>query len=288
MYVITGATGHLGRLVIDSLLTEVPAAEVAAVVRDPARAEDLGRRGVNVRVASYDDPGALEDVFERDDEVLLISGSEVGRRIPQHRAVVDAARAAHVARLVYTGALGGAQAGFALADEHIATEQAIFDSGLVYTMLRNGWYHENYTGQLPRILKTGMIVHNAGLGRVGSAARADYAEAAAAVLTGTGHENKAYELNGDTAWSFPEFAAMVSERAGRQVTAINVTAEEHAQAMVEAGMPPSVAEAMAGVDEAIKQGLLAGRGEDLSWLIGRPTTPMGSAIDAVLADVADG
>jgi NAD(P)H dehydrogenase (quinone) len=285
VYVITGATGRLGRLVIENLLTAVAAREVAAVVRDPARAEDLGRRGVNVRVATYDDPGALEDVFERDDKVLLISGSEVGRRIPQHRAVVDAARAAHVAHLVYTSALGGPQADFPLADEHQATEQAIFDSGLVYTMLRNGWYHENYTGQIPQMLATGRIVHNAGLGRVGSAARADYAQAAAAVLTGTGHENKAYELNGDTAWSFPELAALVSERSGHPVAAVDLPAEEHVKVMIDAGMAPELAEVMAGVDEAIKRGSLEGRGEDLSWLIGRPTTSMETAIGTALAQM---
>jgi NAD(P)H dehydrogenase (quinone) len=283
VYVITGATGQLGRLVIDSLLGRVPAREVAAVVRNPAKAEDLAHRGVNVRVASYDDPGALEDVFERDDKVLLISGSEIGHRVSQHRAVVDAAKAAHVSHFVYTGALGGPQADFLLADEHKDTEQAILDSGLVYTMLRNGWYHENYTARLPQILASGTIVTNAGLGRVGTAARADYAEAAAAVLAGTGHENKAYELNGDTAWSFPEFAAMVSEQSGREVTAVDVPAEEHIKDMVDAGVPLPVAEMMADVDEAIKRGLLAGRGEDLSWLIGRPTTPIAEAVAIALA-----
>lgn len=285
---ITGATGQLGRLVLDRLLAAVPAAEVAAVVRNPAKAEDLAARGVNVRVASYDDPIALMDVFEQDDKVLLISGSEVGHRIAQHRAVVHAARAARVAHFAYTGALGGPLADFRLADEHRATEAAILESGLVYTMLRNGWYHENYTARLPRILASGTIVTNAGMGRVGTAARADYAEAAAAVLTGEGHENKAYELNGDTAWSFPEFAAMVSERSGREVTAVDVPAEEHVKIMVEAGVPVSVAEAMADVDEAIRRGLLAGRGEDLAQLIGRPTVPMAVAVaEAVEAALAE-
>ena len=282
MNVITGATGQLGRLVIRSLLARVPATEVAAVVRNPAKAVDMARQGVNVRVASYDDAAALEDVFERDDKVLLISGSEIGHRVAQHRAVIAAARAAHVARFVYTGALGGPLADFQLAEEHQDTEQAILESGLVYTLLRNGWYHENYTARLPQILAAGTVVHNAGLGRIGTAARADYAEAAAAVLVGSGHENKSYELNGDQAWSFPEFAEMVSERSGREVTAVDVPAGEHVRIMVETGVPLAVAELMADVDEAIKRGLLEGRGEDLSWLIGRPTVTVGQAIEDAL------
>ncbi|GAA3392291.1 SDR family oxidoreductase [Streptomyces roseoviridis] len=283
--VVTGATGRLGRLVIDALLTSVPAESVAAVVRDKDKAADLAERGVELRVADYDRPETLADAFGSGDRVLLISGNEVGRRLPQHEAVVTAAKAAGVAQLAYTGILGGPEADFVLADEHKATERAILDSGLPYTFLRNGWYTENYTDNLAPVLAHGAVVSNAGEGRVASAARADYAAAAAAVLTGPldEHLGKAYELSGDVSWSLAEYAAEVARLSGRAISFTNVPAETHREILVGAGVPRPFAEILVDVDEAVARGALAARGDDLSRLIGRPTTPVAETIEAALA-----
>ncbi|MFF3639647.1 SDR family oxidoreductase [Streptomyces sp. NPDC002564] len=281
--VVTGATGHLGRLVIEGLLAaRVPAADIAAVVRDKAKAADLAERGVELRVADYDAPETLDGVFAAGDRVLLISGSEVGRRVPQHRAVIDAARAAGVALLAYTGILGGPDADFELAAEHKVTERLILDSGLPHTFLRNGWYHENYTEHLAPVLEHGAVVASAGSGRVASAARADYAAAAVAVLTGEGHEGRVYELSGDVAWSFAEYAAEVAARSGRPVSYADVPAEQHLAVLTGAGVPEPMAAVLVDVDAAIARGRLAGTGGDLARLIGRPTTTIGDAVSAAL------
>ncbi|GGZ53863.1 SDR family oxidoreductase [Streptomyces subrutilus] len=281
--VVTGATGALGRLVVGELLERVPADRVAVVVRDAAKAADLAARGVEVRVADYDDPAALAGAFRAGDRVLLISGSEVGRRVAQHTAVLEAARAAGVAQFAYTGILGGPEADFDLAAEHTVTERAVLDSGLPYTFLRNGWYHENYTGQLAGVLEHGAVLASAGEGRVASAARADYAAAAAEVLTGEGHLNRAYELSGDTAWSFAEYAAELSARTGREIRYASVGPDEHLAVLTGAGVPEGFAAVLVDVDRAIARGALAGTGGDLARLIGRPTTPLGDAIEAALA-----
>ncbi|MEU9031559.1 SDR family oxidoreductase [Streptomyces sp. NPDC048383] len=281
--VVTGATGSLGRLVIEELLNLVPAERVAAVVRDEAKAADLAARGVEVRVADYDDPASLAPAFRAGDRVLLISGSEVGRRVPQHTAVIKAAEAAGVAQLAYTGILGGPEADFDLAAEHKVTEQAILDSGLPHTFLRNGWYHENYTAQLPGVLAHGAVVGSAGEGRIASAARADYAAAAATVLTGDGHLNRVYELSGDTAWGLAEYAAEVARQAGKEVAYASVTADEHLAILTGAGVPEGFAAILVDVDAAIARGRLAGTSGDLARLIGRPTTPLAAAVTAALA-----
>ncbi|CAG7598031.1 SDR family oxidoreductase [Actinacidiphila bryophytorum] len=273
--VVTGATGHLGRLVIADLLERgVEPAGIAAVVRRADKAADLAAGGVQVRVADYDNPASLKGAFAAGDRVLLVSGNEVGRRIPQHTAVVDAAAEAGVALLAYTGVLGGPAADFVLADEHKATEEHILASGLPYVFLRNGWYTEVYTANLPAVLEHGVVIGNAGDGRVSSAARADYAAAAAAVLAGEGHENKAYDLSGDTAWSFPEYAATVAEVAGREVAYHDVSAEERQEILVGVGVPADFAAVLVDVDRAIGRGLLAGTSGELARLIGRPTTPL--------------
>ncbi|MFF8276804.1 NAD(P)H-binding protein [Streptomyces lateritius] len=278
--VVTGATGQLGRLVIDELLTQVPAASVAAVVRDKEKAADLAERGVEPRIADYDRPETLAEAFEAGDRVLLISGSEVGRRVPQHAAVIDAAKAAGVAQLAYTGVLGGPEADFDLAAEHKETERLILDSGLPYTFLRNGWYTENYTANLAAVLAHGAVVANAGEGRIASATRADYAAAAAAVLTGPveEHRNAVYELSGDVAWSLAEYAAEVARRSGREIAYTHVPAETHLAILTGAGVPRPFAEILVDVDRAVERGALARRTGDLSRLIGRPTTPVADTI----------
>ncbi|MFE2523756.1 SDR family oxidoreductase [Streptomyces sp. NPDC059382] len=281
--VVTGATGSLGRLVIEELLERVPAERVAVVVRNKEKAADLAARGIDVRIADYDEPASLAGAFGAGDRVLLISGSEVGRRVPQHTAVIDAATAAGVAQLAYTGILGGPEADFDLAAEHKVTEQAILESGLPYTFLRNGWYHENYTAQLPVVLEHGAVVGSAGEGRIASAARADYAAAAAVVLTGEGHLNTVYELSGDTAWSLAEYAAEVARQSGREVAYAEVPADTHLGILTGAGVPEGFAAILVDVDAAISRGRLAGAGGDLARLIGRPTTPVATAIASALA-----
>ncbi|MEU9107447.1 SDR family oxidoreductase [Streptomyces xanthophaeus] len=281
--VVTGATGSLGRLVIEELLGRVPAERVAAVVRNKEKAADLVALGIDVRIADYEEPAALAGAFGAGDRVLLISGSEVGRRVPQHTAVIDAAKAAGVAQLAYTGILGGPEADFDLAAEHKATEQAILDSGLPYTFLRNGWYHENYTAQLPVVLEHGTVVGSVGEGRIASAARADYAAAAAVVLTGEGHLGAVYELSGDTAWSLAEYAAEVAGQSGREVAYAEVPADTHLGILTGAGVPEGFAAILVDVDAAISRGRLAGTSGDLARLIGRPTTPVASAIATALA-----
>ncbi|MEV8568605.1 SDR family oxidoreductase [Streptomyces sp. NPDC051322] len=281
--VVTGATGALGRLVIDELLTKVPADQVTALVRNKEKAAELAARGVELRIADYDEPATLAGAFRAGDRVLLISASEVGRRIPQHTAVIEAAKAAGVAQLAYTGILGGPDADFQLAAEHKVTEQLILDSGLPHTFLRNGWYSENYTANLAPVLEHGAVVANAGEGRVASAARADYAAAAAAVLISDGHLGKAYELSGDTAWSFAEYAAEVAKATGKDITYTEVPGAVHQEILVGAGLPDAFAAILVDVDFAIGRGLLAGTSGDLAALIGRPTTPIAATIADALA-----
>ncbi|MFF8847198.1 SDR family oxidoreductase [Streptomyces sp. NPDC015127] len=281
--VVTGATGALGRLVVEELLDTVPGDRIAAVVRDEEKAADLAARGVELRIADYGDPAALEGAFRAGDRVLLISGSEVGRRVPQHAAVIEAARAAGVAQLAYTGVLGGPEADFDLAAEHKATERLILESGLPYTFLRNGWYTENYTGNLTPVLEHGTVVGSAGDGRIASAGRADYAAAAAAVLTGEGHLGAAYELSGDTAWSLAEYAAELSRQTGRTITYTEVPAETHLGILTGAGVPEPFARILVDVDQAIGRGLLGRTTGDLARVTGRPTTPLAETVAAALA-----
>ncbi|MFG2500062.1 SDR family oxidoreductase [Streptomyces sp. NPDC048441] len=281
--VVTGATGYLGRLVIDGLLdAQVPAGQIAAVVRNKEKAADLAARGVELRIADYNAPETLAGVFAAGDKVLLISGSEVGQRVPQHRAVIDAARGAGVALLAYTGVLGGPDADFDLAAEHKETERIVLDSGLPHTFLRNGWYHENYTANLAPVLEHGAVVASAGEGRVASASRADYAAAAVAVLTGEGHEGKAYELSGDVAWSLAEYAAEIARQTGKDISYASVPAEQNLAILTGAGVPEQFAAILVDVDAAIERGLLAGTSGDLARLIGRPTTPLADAISVAL------
>ncbi|ANH92873.1 MULTISPECIES: SDR family oxidoreductase [unclassified Streptomyces] len=279
--VVTGATGHLGRLVVEQLLEKVPAEQVTAVVRTPEKAADLAERGVRVAVADYNAPETFDGLFAAGDKVLLVSGNEFDKgRVQQHRVVIDAAKAAGVALLAYTSAPGSLKA--ALADDHRGTEEALLASGLPYTLLRNGWYHENYTENLAPALEHRAVVHAAGAGRLSSASRADYAAAAVAVLTGEGHENKTYELGGDEAWGFAEFAAELSRQTGEEIVYRDVSVEEFQAVLTGAGLPEAFAAILAGVDASIEKGELVVDSGDLSRLTGRPTTPLAEAIRAGL------
>ncbi|WP_320776642.1 SDR family oxidoreductase [Streptomyces sp. CRN 30] len=279
--VVTGATGNLGRFVVEGLLEKVPAEQITAVVRNREKAADLAARGVRIAVADYEDPASFDGVLSAGDKVLLISGSEADKdRVAQHRTVIDAAKAAGVALLAYTSAPGTLTA--ALADDHKGTEELLSASGLPYALLRNGWYNENYTEQLAPALEHGAVVQAAGEGRVASAARADYAAAAVAVLTGEGHEGNTYELSGDTAWSFDEYAAELSRQTGKEITYNPVPVETYVSILTGAGLPEPFARILAGVDASLAKGELAGTSGDLSRLIGRPTTPIADSIAAAL------
>ncbi|MGZ0147503.1 SDR family oxidoreductase [Kribbella sp. WER1] len=278
--VVTAATGQLGTLVVDELLQRVPADQVVAVARNAEKAAPLADRGVEVRIADYNDTEALAKAFGAGDTVLLISGLDPNRR-DQHRGIIAAAKDAGVARIAYTSVLGGEEAEFELAADHLATEQAILDSGLPYTFLRNGWYNEVYTDQIAGQLAHG-ILGSAGDGRIASAARRDYAAAAAVVLTGDGHEKKAYELNGDVSWTMTEYAAELAEQSGKEVAYSNVSADEHAKALTAAGVPAPYVGVLVDIDGAVVRGLLDVRGSDLAQLIGRPTTPLADSIAGAL------
>ncbi|SDN08020.1 NAD(P)H dehydrogenase (quinone) [Streptomyces sp. cf386] len=279
--VVTGATGHLGRHVVEQLLEKVPADQVTAVVRSPEKVADFAERGVKIAVADYNAPETFDGLFAAGDKVLLISGSEVGNdRVGQHQVVIDAAKAADVALLAYTSAPGSLTA--ALADDHRGTEKALLASGLPYALLRNGWYHENYTENLAPVLEYNAVTNAAGAGRVSSASRADYAAAAVAVLTGEGHENKTYELGGDVAWSFDEYAAELSRYTGKEIANNVVPTEALVGILTGAGLPEPLAVILAGVDASIEKGELVVDSGDLSRLAGRPTTPLADAIAAAV------
>ncbi|MGY4965575.1 SDR family oxidoreductase [Streptomyces sp. 900105245] len=281
--VVTGATGHLGRQVVEQLLEKVPAERITAVVRDKEKAAGLAARGVRLAVADYNAPETFDGLFSAGDRVLLISGNEFDKgRVRQHEVVIDAARAAGVALLAYTSAPGSLRA--ALADDHRATEEVLLASGLPYSLLRNGWYHENYTENLAPVLEHGAVVQAAGDGRISSASRADYAAAAVAVLTGEGHENTTYELGGDVAWGFAEYAAELSRQTGREIVYNPVSVEALTGILTGAGLPAPLAAILAGVDASIEKGELAVSSGDLSRLTGRPTTPLADAVAAALKD----
>jgi NAD(P)H dehydrogenase (quinone) len=284
--VITGATGELGRLVIADLLAAgVPADGITAVARNPEKAAGPVEQGVRLLVADYDKPDTFGGAFKPEDRVLLISASDVGRRVPQHAVVIDAAKAAGVAQLAYTSIFDAPSTTFGLAQDHRETEQLILDAGVPYTFLRNNWYNEapGVAGDLGGIVERGVIANGVSPeARLASAARADYAAAAAVVLSTEGHLNKAYELSGDTAWTYPEFAAEVSRQSGKTVVHQFLGRDENAALLTSVGIPQPFAEILAEVDEAISQGALAGTPGDLSRLIGRPTTPLADTVTAAL------
>ena len=278
--VVTGATGQLGRLVVESLLTRgVPADQIVATGRDVGRLDDLAARGVVVRRADYDDRASLDAALAGADRVLLVSGSAVGSRVPQHRNVIDAARAAGVRLLAYTSITNADRAGFVIAAEHRATEEAIVASGLPHTFLRNGWYLENYTDQLPTYLEHG-VVGSAGDGRVSPATRADLAEAAAAALL-LEQPASVYELGGE-AFSLKELAATVGEIAGKDVAYTDLPAEELTRILVRAGVPEDFAGVLADADLALGRGELYADPADLAGLLGRPATTLAEAVRAAL------
>ncbi|MCX4474558.1 SDR family oxidoreductase [Micromonospora sp. NBC_01655] len=279
--VVTGATGHLGRLIVESLLRRgVPAGEIVALGRDTGRLAALAARGVATRRADYADPESLRAAFAGAEKLMFVSGSEVGRREAQHRNVVAAAREAGVGLVVYTSIANADRSGMILAGEHLTTEREITAAGLPYVILRNGWYLENYTGQLPTYLEHG-VTGAAGDGRVSAATRADLAEAAAAVLTGGGETNRVYELGGE-AFTLTELAEKLSRQTGRAVGYTDLPQEKFAEVLAGAGVPEGFAAVLADSDRGLSRGELHVEGDDLAKLIGRRPTTLEEALRAAL------
>ncbi|KAA1057103.1 SDR family oxidoreductase [Azospirillum argentinense] len=276
---VTGATGQLGRLVIARLKETVPASGIVALVRSPAKAADLG---VEAREADYGNPETLARALVGVDTLLLISSNEIGQRAAQHRNVVNAAKAAGVGRIVYTSLLHADRSPLSLAEEHRATEADIKASGIPFMILRNGWYTENHTGSVGAALAGGAFIGSAGDGRISSATRADYADAAVAVLTGSGHEGKTYELAGDEAVTLADLAAEISRQSGKNIPYRNLPEADYAAILAGFGLPEDFAKGIASWDADASKGALFDDGRQLSALIGRPTTPLSAAVAAAL------
>ena len=282
MIAITGATGQLGRLVIQQLLQTLPAEQLIAAVRSPEKATDLQALGVQVREADYSNPQTLQTAFAGVNKLLLISSSEVGQRAAQHANVIAAARDAGVALLVYTSILHADSSPLPLAEEHRATEQALAASGLPYTLLRNGWYTENYAASVPAALQFGVVLGAAGEGRIASAARADYAAAAAQVLLSDNQAGKVYELAGDDSYTLSEFAAAIAQISAKNVSYNDMSEADFTVALTQAGLPAPLATMLAESDTGASKGGLFDDSHSLSTLIGRPTTPYQEVIAAQL------
>lgn len=283
MYVITGASGHLGKLVVAALAKRVAAGEIVAIVRDPAKAADLAAQGVVIRQADYNRPETLGPALAGADKVLLISGNEVGRRVPQHQAVIEAAIAAGARLVAYTSILHADRSPLGLAEEHRQTEAVLKASGAPWALLRNSWYIENYTGSVGQALERGFVQGSAGDGRISAATRADYAAAAAEVLLSADDQARlTYELGGDEAFTMGEFAAELSRQSGKPVAWRNLPVGDYAAALVQAGLPQPLAQMLAESDAAIASGALFDDSRSLGRLIGRPTTTLAQGIAAAL------
>ena len=276
---ITGATGQLGRLVIGKLKEKTDAGSIVTLVRNTEKAQDLG---VEAREFDYNKPETLAASLKGIDQLLLISGSDLGQRARQHANVVNAAKQAGVKRIVYTSLLHTGNTTVSLAEEHQPTEKSVIESGIPYTILRNGWYTENHTSSISGVLAGGAVFGSAGNGKFSSAARADFAEAAVVVLTEAGHEGKIYELAGDEAYTLAEYASEIAKQTGKNIVYNNLPAVEYAKVLESFGLPGFVAEAIAGWDVSASKGDLFDDSHTLSKLIRRQTTPLSVVVKNAL------
>lgn len=282
MIAITGATGQLGQHVIETLLNTVPASQIVAIVRNPAKATALSQQGITVRQADYSDEAAFTTALQGIDKLLLISSSEVGQRAPQHRNVINAAKAAHVKFIAYTSLLHADRSPLGLADEHVATEKMLAESGIAYALLRNGWYTENYLASAPAALEHGVFIGAAGEGKIASATRADYAAAAARVISEDGHAGKIYELAGDAGWTLSQLAAELAKQSGKKVVYQNLSEADFAAALKSVGLPAGLADMLADSDVGASKGGLFDDSHTLSKLIGRPTTSLADSVKGIV------
>ncbi len=282
MIAITGATGHLGQLVINDLLKTVPASQLVAIVRNPAKAGALQQQGVVVRQADYSDEAALTAALNGVEKLLLISSSEVGQRATQHQNVINAAVAAEVKFIAYTSLLHADNSPLGLHVEHVATEKALAASGIPYALLRNGWYSENYLASAPAALEHGVFIGAAGEGKIAAATRADYAAAAARVISEDDHAGKVYELAGDEAWTLSQLSAELSKQSGKKVAYQNLSEADFAAALKGVGLPAALADMLADSDVGASKGGLFDDSHTLSKLIGRPTTPLAESVKGIV------
>lgn len=283
MIAITGATGQLGSLVIEELLKTTAPETLVAVVRNPAKASSLAARGVQVREADYGDEAALHAALQGVDKLLLISSSEVGQRAAQHRNIINAAAGAQVKLIAYTSLLHADRSPLGLADEHVATEKMLADSGVPYVLLRNGWYVENYLASLPPALQHGVFIGSAGEGKIAAAPRADYAAAAARVISANDQAGKVYELAGDNGWTLAELSAEISRQSGKPVVYQNLSEADFTAALLGAGLPQGLAAMLANSDIGASKGGLYDDSRQLSALLGRPTVPLAESVRTALA-----
>lgn len=284
MIAITGATGQLGRLVIDALLKRSPNETIVAAVRDPAKAADLKARGVEVRQADYDKPETLRAAFAGVDKVLLVSSNEIGRRFVQHKAAIDAAKAAGVKFIAYTSLLRADTSPLSIAGEHIETERYIQASGLPYAFLRNGWYSENETAGIAGVIAHSAYIGASGEGRYAWASRADYADAAAVTLLNP-EPGRIYELAGDTALTMAELATETAKVAGKPIAYHNMSEADLNGALRGFGLPSFLADLLSDSSAKAANGALFDDTRTLSRLIGRPTTPVATTIAQALEAV---
>ncbi|MGU9866700.1 SDR family oxidoreductase [Kluyvera ascorbata] len=282
MIAITGATGQLGQHVIANLLNTTAASQLVAVVRNPAKAEALSQKGIVVRQADYGDEAALTKALQGVDKLLIISSSEVGQRAPQHRNIINAAKAAGVKFIAYTSLLHADKSPLGLHVEHVETEKMLADSGIPYALLRNGWYTENYLASAPPALEHGVFIGAAGEGKIASATREDYAAAAARVIAEEGHAGKVYELAGDHGWTLSELAAELAKQSGKKVVYQNLSQAGFAAALKSVGLPAGLADMLADSDVGASKGGLFDDSHTLSKLIGRPTTPLAESVKGIL------
>lgn len=280
---ITGATGQLGVLVVNKLKEKVAGENIVALVRSPQKTASLG---VEAREADYNQPETLEKAFQGIDKLLLISGNEIGQRLSQHTNIINAAKKAGVKLIAYTSLLHADTSTLSLAEEHLGTEAALKASGVPYVLLRNGWYTENYTGSIGGVLAGGALLGSSGDGKISSATRADFAEAAVAVLTTEGQEGKVYELAGDEVYTMSDMAAEISKQTGKNIPYKNLPVAEYAATLISVGLPEGVAHFLAGTHVSTEKGDLFDDGHQLSKLIGRPTTSLADAVKAALAGLA--
>jgi NAD(P)H dehydrogenase (quinone) len=270
---VTGATGGLGKAVIENLLKTVSPGDLAVLVRDPAKATDLQAQGVSVKQGDYNDYASLIAAFEGVDKLFLVSGNDIPNRVPQHTNAINAAKEAGVQHLVYTSfqrkTEDGSSAAAFVAEAHLATEKLLKESGLTYTILKNALYLDVLPLFMGPVLDTNTIYLPAGEGKVPYASRADMGAAGAAVLTGTGHENKSYEISNDTSYSFQDIARILSDLSNKTIQYFSPTAEEFGSALAAAGVPAGAIEMTAGFCVAMAQGEFDFPGTDLEKLLGR-------------------